>query len=74
MVRLNERILTEMERINVLARIHIQKNMEEAQTTKRRRLTASTVTARRQNLLEKEILFPYSTEERDNPSDMTSGH
>jgi hypothetical protein len=64
-----------MERINALARIHIQKNMEEAQAiTRKKRLIVSTVAARRRNLLEKKIPPPYSAEERDNPSDITSRH
>jgi hypothetical protein len=40
--------------------------MEETQTIKKRRLTVLITTARRQNLLKKEISFLYSAEEEGN--------
>jgi hypothetical protein len=40
--------------------------MKKAQITRKRRFIILITAARRQNLLEKEILFPYSAEEGDN--------
>jgi hypothetical protein len=48
--------------------------MKKIQTIKKRRLTILTVTARRQNLLEKKILSLYLTEEKDNLNDITFGY
>jgi len=66
MVRPNERTPEEIERIDALARVHIQQDMEEAQTARRRRPATLVTAPRRQNLLEEEISLPYLAEEEGN--------